>query len=62
MDINMLDVNPTQISMKVQYQVQSKYKADKEWLDDHLPFNTKEAAIEYIHTQPKSMVYRIVKV
>ena len=45
--------------MKQVYQVQSRIKGDFEWLDDHLPFNTKDEAIEYINTQPKLFDYRI---
>lgn len=45
--------------MKQVYQVQSKIKGDFEWLDDHLPFDTKKDAEEYIMTQPKLFDYRI---
>lgn len=45
--------------MKTVYQVQSKFKCDFEWLDDHEPFDSKEEAIEYIKTQPKCLEYRI---
>ena len=45
--------------MKTVYQVESRLK-DGEWLDDHLPFNSKEEAIEYIKTQPKCFQYRII--
>jgi len=44
--------------MKTVYQVESRLK-DGEWLEDHLPFNSKEEAIEYIKTQPKCLEYRI---
>lgn len=46
--------------MKQVYQVQSRIKGDFEWLDDHLPFDTKEDAEEYIKTQPRLFDYRIV--
>lgn len=45
--------------MKTVYQVQSKFPKDKEWLDDHMPFDTLEEAIDYIKTQPKCFKYRI---
>ena len=45
--------------MKTVYQVKSKFR-DGEWLDDHLPFDSKEEAIEYIKSQPKCFDYRIV--
>ena len=45
--------------MMTKYQVESRLK-DSEWLEDHLPFNSKEEAIEYIKTQPKCFQYRIV--
>jgi hypothetical protein len=45
--------------MKTVYQVESKLK-DGEWLEDHLPFNSKNEAIEYIKTQPKCFEYRII--
>lgn len=45
--------------MKTVYQVKSKFKGDFEWLDDHLPFNSEEEAIEYIKTQPKCLEYKI---
>lgn len=45
--------------MKTVYQVKSRFKGDFEWLDDHLPFNSKEEAIEYIKTQPKCLEYAI---
>ena len=45
--------------MMTKYQVESRLK-DGEWLEDHLPFNSKEEAIEYIKTQPKCFQYRIV--
>ena len=44
--------------MMTKYQVESRLK-DGEWLEDHLPFNSKEEAIEYIKTQPKCFQYRI---
>lgn len=46
--------------MKTLYQVQSKFKCDFEWFDDHMPFESKEAALKYISTQPKCLEYRIV--
>ena len=46
--------------MKIKYQVQSKFKGDSEWLEDHLPFDSKNEAIEYIKTQPKCLQYRII--
>lgn len=43
------------------YQVQSKFLKG-EWLDDHLPFDTKEEAEAYIETQPQANYrYRIIK-
>lgn len=41
------------------YQVESRLK-DGEWLEDHLPFDSKNDAIEYIKTQPKCFEYRII--
>ena len=41
------------------YQVQSRFKGDFEWLDDHMPFQSEEEAIQYIQTQPKCLEYRI---
>ena len=46
--------------MITKYQVQSKFKHDIEWLDDHMPFNSEQEAIDYIKTQPKCFEYRIV--
>ena len=46
--------------MKTLYQVQSKFKHDFEWLDDHMSFNSEQEAIDYIKTQPKCLEYRIV--
>ena len=40
------------IAMKTKYQVQSKFKEDSEWLEDHLPFDSVEEAKEYIKSQP----------
>jgi hypothetical protein len=45
--------------MMTKYQVESKLR-DGEWLEDHLPFNTENEAIEYIKTQPKCFQYRII--
>lgn len=45
--------------MMTKYQVESRLK-DGEWLEDHLPFDSKNDAIEYIKTQPKCFEYRIV--
>lgn len=49
--------------MKIVYQVQSRSKVDingnYEWLDDHLPFDSKEEAVSYIKTQPRCFEYRI---
>ena len=46
--------------MKTLYQVQSKFR-DGEWLDDHMPFETKEEAIAYVKTQPKANYkYRLI--
>lgn len=45
--------------MVTKYQVESKLK-NGEWLEDHLPFDSKNDAIEYIKTQPKCFEYRIV--
>jgi hypothetical protein len=47
-------------AMKTKYQVQSKFKGDSEWLEDHLPFDSRNEAIEYIKTQPKCFEYRII--
>ena len=46
--------------MITKYQVQSKFKNDSEWLDDHMPFDNEQEAINYIKTQPKCFKYRIV--
>lgn len=46
--------------MKQVYQVQSKFKCDFEWLDDHTPFDNKEDALAYIKTQPVCLEYRII--
>lgn len=46
--------------MKTIYQVQSRLAVNDEWLDDHLPFDSKEKAVKYIKTQPKCFNYRIV--
>lgn len=46
--------------MMTKYQVESRLK-DGEWLEDHLPFNSKEEAILYIKTQPKCFQYRIIE-
>ena len=45
--------------MKKIYQVESRIK-DGEWLEDHLPFDSEEEALNYIKTQPKCLEYRIV--
>lgn len=45
--------------MMTKYQVKSRLK-DGEWLEDHLPFNSKEEAVEYIKTQPRCFQYRII--
>lgn len=45
--------------MKTVYQVESRLK-DGEWSEDHLPFDSKEEAINYIKTQPKCLEYRII--
>lgn len=45
--------------MMTKYQVESRLK-DGEWLEDHLPFDSKNDAIEYIKTQPKCFEYRII--
>ena len=45
--------------MKTLYQVQSRLKGD-EWQDDHMPFDSKEEAINYILSQPKTFEYRII--
>lgn len=39
--------------MKTVYQVKSKFR-NGEWLYDHMPFDSKEEAIEYIKTQPQA--------
>lgn len=44
--------------MKTVYQVESRLK-DGEWLEDHLPFDSENEAIEYIKTQPRCFEYRI---
>ena len=41
------------------YQVQSKFRFESEWLDDHMPFESEVQAIEYIKSQPKCFEYRI---
>lgn len=46
--------------MKTMYQVQSRLKGSSEWLDDHMPFDNKEKAIEYVKTQPKCLEYKII--
>lgn len=46
--------------MKTKYQVQSKFKGDSEWLEDHLPFDSVEEAQEYIKSQPKCLEYKII--
>lgn len=46
--------------MITKYQVQSKFKHDFEWLDDHMPFISEQEATDYIKTQPKCFEYRIV--
>lgn len=40
-------------NMKTVYQVKSKF-INGEWLDDHMPFDSREEAIEYIRTQPQA--------
>lgn len=45
--------------MKTMYQVQSRLTINDEWLDDHLPFDSEEDAVEYINRQPKCFDYRI---
>ena len=45
--------------METMYQVQSRLKGD-EWLDDHLPFDSEQEALEYIKTQPKCFEYRVI--
>ena len=43
------------------YQVQSKF-LNGGWMDDHMPFDTEEEALEYIKTQPKANYqYRVFK-
>lgn len=37
--------------MKTVFQVYSRLKGTEEWLEDHMPFNTKEEAESYIETQ-----------
>lgn len=44
----------------IKYQVQSKLAKDEEWLDDHMPFDSKQEAINYIYTQPRTFEYRII--
>ena len=48
--------------MKKIYQVESKLKrGNGEWLEDHLPFDSKEEAENYIKTQYKNThEYRII--
>jgi hypothetical protein len=44
----------------VKYQVQSRFLKG-EWLDDHMPFDTREEAVAYIKTQyHANHRYRIV--
>ena len=49
--------------MNTVYQVQSRSKVDLngnyDWLDDHLPFDSREEADNYIKTQPRCFEYRI---
>lgn len=45
--------------MKMMYQVQSKFPFEKEWQDDHMPFESEQEAFDYIKTQPKCFQYRI---
>lgn len=47
--------------MKTIYQVQSKFR-DGEWLDDHMPFDTREQAVDYIESQYHgNYQYRIIE-
>ena len=46
--------------MITKYQVQSRLTKDEEWLDDHLPFDSEEEALEYIKTQPRCFKYKVV--
>lgn len=45
----------------IKYQVQSKVKYGKEWLDDRMPFDSIEEAKEYIASQPRCFHYRIIE-
>lgn len=49
------------MTFSMKYQVFSKFKFDSEWLEDHMPFDTREEAEAYIATQPKCLEYKIVK-
>ena len=42
------------IDMKTLFQVYSRLKGTEEWLEDHMPFETKEEAESYIVTQWKN--------
>lgn len=47
--------------MKTKYQVQSRFR-DGEWLDDHMPFDSREQAVAYIKRQYQANHhYRIVE-
>lgn len=37
--------------MKTLFQVYSRLKGTEEWLEDHMPFETRDEAVEYIKTQ-----------
>lgn len=48
--------------MKTLFQVYSRLKGTEEWLEDHMPFETKEEAESYIVTQWKNThVYMIME-
>lgn len=46
--------------MKTVYQVKSKFR-NGEWLDDHMPFDSSEEAVEYIRTQPQANYKYIIE-
>lgn len=46
--------------MKTVYQVKSKF-INGEWLDDHMPFDSREEAVKYIRTQPQANYKYIIE-
>ncbi len=48
----LLEQSPKRFTnMKTVFQVYSRLKGTEKWLEDHMPFNTKEEAESYIETQ-----------